>query len=92
MFSEYLIKNKFYLKDSFKIECAKMIGLTPSLNHEWVQVGETISITSISNHQFTFIKDGCEYIYWCSVDIFTNLHCMTISEVRDLQINKILSE
>ncbi len=71
--------------------------------HEWVELEDFIDLIPITTKSdvpaairisgidsFVYKKDDKVFIYWCDVNIFTELHCLTIKEVRNNKLNEIL--
>jgi len=57
--SNYLMKNKLYLKEKISIECAVYYGNgTHSYNHEWVELEDYIDIVDIIENGFIFKSSG----------------------------------
>lgn len=94
MFLDYLINNKFYLKEKIRIECAEVKEdngtLSISGEHEWIEIEGIMYIHSIDRHEILFYKDNRNYVYWCDVIKFTEFYCKTKSEVREQNITEIL--
>jgi hypothetical protein len=92
MYSDYLVNNRFYLKEEISIECAEYSenNGTWSGNHEWIPIKDYIDIFSFVKDGFVFVGQGKHFIYWCDVSLFAKLHCKTKSEVREENIDKIL--
>ncbi len=93
MYSEYLVNNRFYLKEKTNIECAEYFEYTGnwSGNHECVIIDDYIDIFSFVKNGFTFIHSGKHFIYWCDISIFLKLHCKAKSEIRNEYLDKILN-
>lgn len=102
MYSDYLVNNRFYLKEDINIECAEYIEThnlhyvkyngTWSNIHEWVIVKDYIDILDFVKNEggFVFNYHGKTFIYWCDMSIFVKIRCKTKSEVRDENIDKLI--
>jgi hypothetical protein len=92
MISEYLINNKFFLKEKISIECAREIFQSNwSSNHEWLDIEKESDILLIRDHEFVFIYNNIKFIYFCDTDLFMKLHCNSKSEIRENNLNKLIN-
>ena len=101
MYSDYLINNRFYLKEDINIECAEYFQYSGDFSdiHEWVIIKDYIDVFSVTgctrpgnvnSNLIIFNRSGKKFIYWCDVLIFLKHNCKTKLEVRDEQLAKIL--
>jgi len=86
--SKYLTNDKIYLSDFRNIECGLIFRSDDK--HQWIRVEGIIDIKVIKKDMFIFEKNSGQYIYWCDVHYFLKKSCITIKEMREEKINKIL--
>lgn len=87
-----IYQNKFYLKKEITIDCATIINNQISIKHTTLKLNNTINLLQVNQqeHHFIFEHNNIIYIYWCDLNIFMDIHCKKLPQIRKekLQIIK----